>query len=207
MSLPRLFLLLTFLTSTSLFGAVIVTFDGPASPAPGTQPGIALYKEADFLFAPFDDSLPYRLRHHAGDLDDYPSNGTSYLQLAQADSLTISHLENRAFTPLSIDLAKYSETFASIDSEVTFTGLLPNGSPVLAVFTVSQGVTGPGGSGDFTTFTFPEAFSGIVSLQAGPILSPSTSFSLDNLELEIVPEPSVLFLALGSLTSLFARRR
>jgi hypothetical protein len=74
---------------------VILEFEQPPVPTSGTQVGISSYFEDGFQIKPLgpeDTAPPFRIRRNAGDLADFPSNGSAYLQVALGDSFEMVDL-------------------------------------------------------------------------------------------------------------------
>jgi RHS repeat-associated protein len=184
---------------------VILEFEQPPVPTSGTQVGISSYFEDGFQIKPLgpeDTAPPFRIRRNAGDLADFPSNGSAYLQVALGDSFEMVDLTGDFFTPISIYLAEYSVSNPGAAS-ITFTGFDGMGGSIMQTF-VTDGVNdGPGGGADFETFLFSAGFANIVRLE-----TTSNSFSLDYLIVNVIPEPaSLALLALGAVFLMGAQRR
>ncbi len=184
---------------------VMLEFEQAPVPTTGTQLGISSYTEEGLLVKPLgpeEDTPPFRLRRNAGDLADFPANGSPYLQLAFGDSFVMAGLSGDPFTPVSIDLAEYSAGTPGPVS-ITFNGFDGLGGSVSQVFLTDGINDGPGGAADFETFLFAPTFANIIRLE-----STTNSFSLDNLVLNVIPEPACVgLLALGALFLGRHRRR
>jgi hypothetical protein len=175
-------------------------------PLTGTQVGISSYSEDGFFIKPFgpEDTIPpFRLRHNAGDVAGFPDDGSAFLQLALGDSFELVNAGANPFDAISIDLAEYSTgTPGSIG--ISFTGFLSGGGSTSHTFMTDGIMDGQSGVSDFETFLFPVAFSNLIRLE-----SSTNSFSLDNLVLNAIPEPSSALLLFGGilLTVLRFRKR
>lgn len=159
------------------------------------QRGIQEHVEDGFHLRPiFRPMSTYSLTHNKGvtDMDSY--NGGPYLQLAWGNSLEVFALDGSPFNVISIDLAEYSVLY-DIWDDVGFRGYLADGSHHDVTFRIDGIVDSFGPLEDFETFFFPETFNDIVRLEAT-----TTLYSLDNLVVEVVPEPGTLMLlGLGGL--------
>lgn len=165
-------------------------------PVPGTQVGFGSYQEDDFTTKPLGPVLtatPFLLRRNGGGNAGFAENGSAYLQLALGDSLEVFQDSGEVFTPLSIDLAEYSDLFAVVMS-VGFTGYFSSGPPVTTSFSLDGVIDGTGPLADFQTFYFPSSFENIIRLE-----STTNFFSADKL-LVSVPEPSRACLLMFALT-------
>lgn len=177
-----------------------VTFDGPPPQPLGTATYIQQYLESGILFAPLgSDGFGRR----GGGRDIYPENGSAYLQTSLGDSLAFSFTNGSLFDLLSVDLAEYSTVVPNAVT-VPFIGYRQNGSTVSAAFTTDGIIDGTGPLADFQTFTFGPEFSGLMRVEI-----PTYGWSLDNLVVNVVPEPGsyVLLSAGGLLLWVWRRRR
>lgn len=162
-----------------------MTWPGPA----GGQTGKSEWIEQAIRF-----SSPFGLLH-SDPSATLPDNGGSFLQTSFGqDPLTIQPTTGLLMTLIQVDLAEYSTTFPFL-KEVIFTGYLSGGATVTNRFTTDGIIDGTGPQTDFQTFTFTSAFTGLTHVEVS-----SPAFSMDNLVLEVVPEPaSWLLLVLGGL--------
>ena len=110
----------------------------------------------------------------------YPNNGTYYARTASSESnLTVKHREGLPFTILTVDLAEYSTVFTA-PKTITFTGYKPGGGTVTQSFTTDGIIDGLGPAGDFQTFTFNTAFTGLTRVTAS-----TTGFMIDNIAVQV----------------------
>lgn len=182
---------------------ITLEFEEPSVPAPGMQVGISSYSEDGFFIKPLgliEVATPFRLRRNGGSSMGFPENGSPYLQLALQDSFEMVLMSGATFTPVSIDLAEYSEAFAT-PKDVLFTGYLSGGGTVSTTFTLDGLIDGTGPVPDFETFLFPVTFADILRLE-----TTTNSFSADNLVVTPVPEPVSAVLILAGLGLLACRR-
>jgi hypothetical protein len=195
-TLLRLGLLLGASSLPGFSATIILTFDDAPAPPLGTQVGIADYTENGFHvqpLGPIATSSPFRLHHNGGSIPGFPEIGSPYLQLAFQDSFEMTSISGQNFTPLSVDLAEYSNLFTG-PAPITFVGYFSSGGSVSHTFTTDGMNDGIGPGIDFESFAFPSSFAGIERLE-----STSFSFSMDNFHIEVVPEPKApLLLAMAA---------
>jgi hypothetical protein len=117
-----------------------------------------------------------------GGISFYPENGTTYLQGSLGDSLKFIFI-GRVFDLVSIDLAEYS-TVVPV-STVPFVGYRHDGSIVTTNMTPDGIIDGTGPLADFETFYFDDRFTGLDRVEI-----PTYGWSLDNLFVRPIPEPS-----------------
>ncbi len=123
-------------------------------------------------------------------------NGTQYL-LTQFDGLLrLTHSTGQAFALKSLDAA---ESFSGLSTfwapHLVLTGEVVDGATTEASFDLDLINDGPGGSADFQTFLLPPTFANLTALTiAGGGNQGRNDFSIDNLRLTTVPEPSSLVL-------------
>lgn len=165
-----------------------VGFEGPPVQPANTHFATAQYDEAGYHFQPFGDLAtvpPYRMGRVGPDTTNRPNNGTTHLVLLVGDSCKITRADGAHFDALQIDLAEYSTVFASPQTTV-FTGRKAGGGTVTVSFTTDGVIDGTGSQVDFQTFTFPDTFRDLVSLETDDILA------YDNLVLNriVAPVPS-----------------
>lgn len=110
------------------------------------------------------------------------SNGTVYSN--DTLGMNIVHIQGDTFTPISIDLAERSISFAARET-IRFTGVKLDGSIVTYNVTIDGEADSTGGIDDFETFTFPANFSDIVSLASAP----RDSYSMDNIIIDTAALP------------------
>jgi hypothetical protein len=171
---------------------------------PGTGVLIPYYDEDGFRakpFGPIDTQAPYRLGLYGPKVDRIASNGSPHLALLSDSSLEIFRLDGQPFSPRSVSLAEYSTVFP-FPKRIGFEGVFPNGSTVNTSFTTDGIVYGGTSLVDFQTFLFPPSFSGIVNLRATDV-----AFSLDDLVLASVPEPSSCLLFSAAICVIADRQR
>ena len=145
--------------------------------------------EQDFLFRG-----PSGVTHtDSGSSAFYPANGTAYLQALNGQApMVITNLQGALFTLLQVDLAEYSTVY-QIPHSITFTGYRYDGAIVSQVFRTDGVIDGTGPAADFETFFFSADF-----YQLQQVLVTPSLFSMDNLLLQVVPEPQAGLLLLLS---------
>ena len=196
-----LFLLIVFSVGITITGTVQaesihITFD-PAS-LPGGSGIIDNWTENGMLF-----TGPNGLGHRDFGKESYPYNGTATLafMVGPPQTMTFQFTNSTLFQLLSVDLAEYSTLFDK-PKNIIFVGHKNDGSTVTQIFTVDGIIDGTGSLEDFETFTFGNEFKDISYVEV-----PTLGYSLDNVFLSPVPEPTTFLLfGLGSLT-LRKRRR
>jgi hypothetical protein len=165
-------------------GTITIGFQGPP---PGQEWQIGTYTDpaSGVQFGPL---TPQRLYLNGGGISGYPNNGTCYLELPEGSM----RFGPNTFPPIgfvfpfnliSFDAAEYHNFPPSTLTVVGYK--LQDMAPVLTVtnyFTVS--------SQTFQTFHPDSSFMGVFQVD---VLN--ASFSLDNLEVSGIPEPSTFALA------------
>jgi hypothetical protein len=112
------------------------------------------------------------------------------------DSLSFGLLDGSSFTPVSVDLAEFSDVVRD-PVTVHFVGYRADGTILTDDITTAGLFTGV--APVFQTFSFDPAFSDLVRVEV-----PTIAWSLDNLVLS-VPEPGTnTLLALGGMLGTFA---
>jgi hypothetical protein len=176
--------------------AQTITFDGAPEQPRGTAYAIPEYSESGMVFKPFgpiDAAPPYRLTRNGGGILAMPDNGTAFLQTGVGDSLEFYNVDGSAFSLISVDLAEYSFYFNPWD--VTFNGFRSDGTMVSTSFTLI-------GLPSFQTYMFGPEFSDLIRVEV-----PTQGYSLDNVVVATVPEPTVTGLSILGSTILTLRAR
>lgn len=200
--IPLLILLLA--ASLARGQSTSILFDGPPEQPRSTAYAVPQYDEAGFLFKAFgpipDGSPNYHVIRNGGGNALSPENGSAYLQLALSGTLEFFRPDGKLFNLSAVDLAEYS-TFFARPQAVTFNGFRLDGSTVSVTFTTDGIIDGTGPLADFQTFVFPAGFQQLQRVEI-----PSQPYSLDNLALTVIPEPSALILSLLGLLTVAAAR-
>lgn len=177
-----------------------ITFDGPPAQATGTSRLIQQYSENGLLFTPIATNSPSFVRQGGG-VSFFPENGTTYLQAAGGNTLMFSQTNGGTFSLLFVDLAEYSTVVPNAVT-VHFIGYHADGSTVTADLTTDGIIDGTGPLADFQTFGF-QKWVNLVRVEI-----PSYGWSLDNLVVGVVPEPtSGALVLMGGLVLWQACRR
>ena len=185
-------------------GTMTVGFQGPAFQGapqpqpPGTVSTISQYIESGMRFR--TPAGPQTLALVGGGISANPENGTAYLQLHAP--LEFQFVSPAAFDLLSLDLAEYSTSLAGpVNAHVVGYGLQGQiaGSLDLTTDGINDG-TGP--LADFQTFTFDSRFRNLYRVEIT-----SDFWSLDNVVISGVPEPSAGALVLVGAACAFCRSR
>ena len=145
-------------------------------------------------------SAPYQLGLAGPNAGRLASSGTAHLSLLSDDSFEVFSLAGQLFDAVSVDLAEYSTVF-QLPKVISFEGILASGASVFVDFTTDGFVQGGNALNDFEPFTFPVEFSSLSLLR-----SATTAYSLDNLTLRVVPEPTLLSILSISLLGIVTRR-
>ena len=185
-------------------GIVQITFDGPPVPNPGSAVVATNYFESGMLFRPLPQSYGF-VRVGTNPVSFRPDDGSAYLQatLGPAETLTFNLTNGALFSLLSVDLAEYSTVVPNAVT-VQFVGYHPDGSTVTTSFTTDGIIDGSGPLADFQTFYF----GGLGFTDLTHVDIPTSGWSLDNLVVGVVPEPtSAALLALGGLALWQVRRK
>lgn len=179
------FLLPLILPLIACADVATVGFEGPPVQPANTHYATAQYDEAGYHFQPFGDLAvvpPYRMGRVGPNTANRPNNGTTHLVLLSGDSCKITSADGAHFDALQIDLAEYSIVFASPQTTM-FTGRKAGGGTVTVSFTTDGVIDGTGSQADFQTFTFPDTFRDLVSLETDDFLA------YDNLVLNRIVAP------------------
>jgi hypothetical protein len=165
---------------------VTITFDPPA--LPGGQKVIYSWIEKDYIFTP-----PGDMASNDAYSPGYPWDGTAYIQVDPLP-MTIRRDDLLPFGFLSVDLAEYSTLFP-LPVSVTFTGTRMDQSTTAVTFTTDGIIDGNGPLQDFQTFFFPASFTDLQLVTVTADWAASLDYSMDNLQVQIVPEPGLLGLS------------
>lgn len=132
----------------------------------------------------------------------FPDNGTAYLQAGISNALYFN-IGGSLFNAVSVDLAPYSAS--SLDPVAVEFAALDYGGRIIATTQFTVMLNGQG-SPVFQTSYFPQEFQGMHSLWIAP---PAPPWSLDNLVISPIPEPSTaaLLVAGGFLFAACLLRR
>ena len=176
-----LVLLLATLGSALGQGTIVVTFDVPPAMPPGSSSPLGFYTESG---VDVHVTRGVVTRRWSGD-PLFPDNGTAYLQAGSSNGLYLNYIGGGSpFNAVSVDLAPYSAS--SLDPvTVEFVGFA-YGGPIIATAEFTVTLDGQGRPA-FQTFSFPQEFHGMHSLWIAP---PAPAWSLDNLVISPIPEPS-----------------
>lgn len=168
-------------------GSFEITFDGAPLQPPRSVYGTQQYYESGMSFTP----IGFSFGRAAGGIQQLPENGTTYLHAAFTQSLRFSSINGSLFSLVSVDLAEYS-TVVPDAVTVHFIGYRPDGSIVTTDFTTDGIIDGTGPLADFQTFNF-QGFTGLSRVEI-----PTFGWSLDNLIVNQIPEPTTGVLLIGS---------
>lgn len=152
---------------------VTIGFDGAPLQPPGTHFAMAQYDEAGYHFQPLGPlatTPPYRMGRVGPNTTGRPNNGTAHLSLLYGDSCKVTRPDGKPFDVLRVDLAEYSTVFSTPQTTV-FTGRKADQTTVTVSFTTDGFIDGTNPGVDFQTFTFPDTFRDLVSLETSNILA------------------------------------
>lgn len=144
---------------------------------------------------------------NANGLNTVPYNGTQYLSPFTSSIISLWNLSAQPFVLKSIDVAEYSAQ-PNLVTMLRVTGKKIGGETVVATYDINRSVLGQ--TGDFRTLNFGEGWSSLESLTIAASDSNFrffNGFSIDNVMLEVIPEPSTGLLAASLACLLTARRR
>jgi len=173
------FVLLGFAMDCLAQGTMQLRFDG--QPA-GTRIAIWNYSESGVEF--WNPYGPENLARVGSGVTTMPDNGTAYLQVSQGATLRFQAPSLPPFNLVSLDLAEYTTT--SGPARVHLVAYSFMAAVVGTIDFTTDGIndsTGP--LVDFETFTFDTRFQNVLWVEMTGGL-----FSLDNLVISGVPEPS-----------------
>ena len=134
----------------------------------------------------FNPLASFAFGRSGGGILQLPENGTAYLQALAGDSLMFSFSNGSLFSLNAVDLAEYSTSFPN-PLTVHFVGYRSDGSTVTTDFTTDGIIDGTGPLADFQTFTFGPQFTDLNRVEI-----PTSLWSLDNLIVTPIPEPSTI---------------
>lgn len=144
---------------------------------------------------------------NANGLNTVPYNGTRYLAPFTSSIVSIWNLSSQSFALKSLDVAEYSAT-PNLITMLRLTGMKSGGEIIESTFNINRPVRGQ--AGDFVTL----AFDGNWSSLEGLTITASDSnfrfyngFSMDNVVLQVVPEPATAQWMAGLAGLLAGRRR
>ena len=182
---------LYFITTTT--HATVIAFD-PA-PLPGGSRIESSYSENGVSFTG-------SFAHTSSTLSGFASNDSSgYLSLLFGSSLRFEMSNSSLFSLGNIDLAEYSNVFIA-PKTISFTGYYANGSSINQSFTTDGLFDSVGGIEDFETFSFASGFTNLAYVETN-----TNIFSMDNLEINMVPVPSTVYLFIAGLLGIIYRNK
>lgn len=225
MSLQKFLLLLAILLSingpnqATCAATLVLDFDSlPASLDGGIDVGNPLVEDG---FRLFDPSVTERFDYFLSLADGWQNNRGSSNGTTTVSKLTnnnshvafeLSAVSGNAFDLISIDVAETFNVgdfyFYSAARTVFFTGKLSGGGTVGQSFDLDLISDGQGGQDDFETVLLNPAFKNLVSVEITAFSGDPdlTYFNFDNIVVSLVPEPTILVLALMALAPLCVYR-
>lgn len=176
--LRRLSCLAVFLLSIASASAdVLLTFDPPDFFSGSHQ--LDSYTESGIIFTGTFSGSFSQTRY----VPECPDNGTAHLDIGRF--YTQFKFQNDALFRINrLDLAEYSTAFA-FPQTIEFRGIKADNSFVTFSFTTDGMIDGMGPLVDFQTVMFPTTFANLQRVEFN-----SAGFSIDNVSLSIVPEPT-----------------
>jgi len=198
-----LVLLLASLGSAFGQGTIHVTFDGPPTMPPGSSSsGWYIYSESGVGFSSLGSGDGFT-RRWSGD-PFFPDNGTAYVQAGRSGVSFFDYWgSSKRFDAVSVDLAlRGGSSLEPVTVQFAAWGYAFGELIAATEFTVTGAVDGQGRP-LFQTFNFPPEFRGMYYLSVTNI----PSWSLDNLVITAIPEPSVYALLGAGVFFLWAWRR
>jgi hypothetical protein len=124
-----------------------------------------------------------------------PVGDSAYLKflIRPEQPMIFKSTNDMRFELYSVDLAEYSIYEHGNSKSVTFIGHKNDGSIVTQIFALDGLIDRAGPIDDFETFVFKDNFTNLCYVEI-----PTLGYSLDNLYLSIIPEPStILFIITG----------
>ena len=178
-------------------GTLTINFNGHP---PGYDTPLANYNEAGLHF--YNPDGPENLIQAGGGVASEPDNGTSYLQVSAGAKLgfNFTTFPTTYFNLVSFDAAEYNTNFGA--ATLVVVGYKEMSGTVSNYFTLDGIDDGTGPLQDFETFHLDSSF---VGLNRVDFLT--DRFSLDNILISGVPEPSTAGLAVLGAIFAFGRRR
>lgn len=169
-----------------------IRFDGGLTYPPGTQSSNWNFYTEPVMFTVNGYPAGFTRTWSGG--PQVPDNGTAYLQGRPGDFLRFTQ-NGYVFGLVSVDLAEYT-TSSLTPVTIRFVGLNYNGDIVATTEFTTAGIADDLGRPAFQTFYFPPEFQSrqFNSVYVNPNFISSAGWSLDNLTIYGVPEPSVLAL-------------
>lgn len=164
------------------------------------------YSEAGFTIVPTGDPNSQFLAPIYEGLGCSPvcaDSGSASMGVFSNNGNSITVASNSG-TPFSFLDFQGGETFVGYPSwwanDIQVIGVRPDGTNVATSFRLDGINDGPGGVTDFQTFSMPAGFSSLASVQfVGSGGSLFNGFSLDNINVSPVPEPSAYVMLLAGL--------
>lgn len=136
-------------------------------------------------------------------------NDTTYLLLSggsQLNTLTMQEGTGQTFGMNSLDVAEFNNNFST---NIVVTGFLAAGGSVSKIITLDTQQYFIGTHTGFETVSFDTSWNGLSSVTFEGIDSrtPTTLFAIDNISVDVVPEPgTIAFVGIFGSGLLFVRR-
>lgn len=173
------------------FGQGTMTFTFEGQPNGTRSPGLGTYTEAGMQFSVI---APGGIFQNGGGIPGYPDNGTGYLETPDArdnfGGVSMNFTNFARFNLVSFDAAEYFMLGAGSFSVIGYGGM---GLRVTNSFTLDGVNDGTGPLQDFQTFSLDSSFQ---NNNLFMIEFRNARFSLDNVVISGVPEPSAGAIAL-----------
>lgn len=188
-----IFVTMFWLSFSVLSADVVLTFDPPGLPHGARY--VNSHIESGVVFTSVD-SYPFEETDTgvSGRADD----GSAHLDIMRVGD-QFKFQDNRLFRLYQFDVAEYSVGFCPATIQIA--GYKSDNSFVTFVFTTDGIFDATGPLADFQTVTLPDTFTDLQRVQFN-----SAIFSIDNVSITIVPEPSTAGYVLLSALSLVLRR-
>ncbi len=117
--------------------------------------------------------------------------------------LTLSSVSGGLFDLVSLDFAEFSTPAAYYSPTVKIRGNKADGSVITTTMQADRIIDGHGYLDDFETISFTD-FTNLLSVD---LIAPTDGYSVDNIVVESVPEPTTLILLVTGLAVLYTNRR
>lgn len=187
--------------------AVVIGFESPLCPTCGI--GTTNYSEAGVQFTS-------RFTHYGTENSGNAGNGSLGAIRTPSQSYIdgITTTSGDLFSLVSVELAEYSVVQLGDQVTVNFVGVKADDSLISQSFTIDGIIDGVGGANDFELFTFSSGFTGLKSAYVERTNYSGLydeyfvpGFSMDNMQMSIVPVPAAAWLFGSALAGLSWIRR
>ena len=210
-SFCRLSIFLHMLLVCGFANANIITVTFEPATTINSSAGITTWQENGMLFEALQGFMLHTDTPIPTFGDHFADNETTYMRDSLDTTINLSHIGGKTFSLLTIDLAEFSDFRAQFTTVVNFTGTRQDGSEVFQAFTLDGIFDASGPLSDFESLTFDSRFTDLISVQirSGALGELTDGFSMDNVQVQVVPVPAAVWLFGSGLIGLIgvARRK